>query len=181
MTKTFFKKVDKRSKQGMIDFLKEHLTYNTMNSWNRSTSYANNVKIYNLGLDEDIEDKLYKYAYGEVEIYCLDDLISEMKESFARDWGYYPGFNGRSGGYIVLYNTCLVDGKRETYPGRPFPTVLDDDYEDIILSELREEVELVQAFDKWVDELLEQIIGLLSDIDIIEETYTVERTRLIAV
>lgn len=181
MTKTFFKKVDKRNKQEMIDFLKEHLTYNTMNPWNRSTSYANNVKIYNLDLNKDIEDKLYKYVYGEVEIYELNGLISEMKESFASDWDYYPDFNGRSGGYIVLYNTCLVDGKRETYPGRPFPTVLDDDYEDIILSELREEVELVQAFDKWVDELLEQIVNLLSDIEIIEETYTIECTRLIAV
>lgn len=181
MTKTFFKKVDKRSKQGMIDFLKEHLTYNTMNSWNRSTSYANNVKIYNLDLDEDIEEKLYKYVYEEVEIYELDYILREMKESFAREWGYYPGFNGRSGGYIVLYNTCLVDGKRETYPGRPFQTVLDDDYEDIILSELREEVELVQAFDKWVDELLQKIVDYLSTIEIIEETYTTEHTRLIAV
>ncbi|HEL2413253.1 TPA: hypothetical protein TZW92_001818 [Streptococcus suis] len=181
MTKTFFKKVDKRSKQGMIDFLNEHLTYDTMNSWNRSTSYANNVKIYNLGLDEDIEDKLYKYVDEEVEIYELDYILREMKESFAREWGYYPGFNGRSGGYIVLYNTCLVDGKRETYPGRPFPTVLDDNYEDIILSELREEVELVQAFDKWVDELLQKIVDYLSTIEIIEETYTIERTRLIAV
>lgn len=181
MTKTFFKKVDKRSKQGMIDFLNEHLTYYTMNSWNRSTSYANNVKIYNLGLDEDIEEKLYKYVDEEVEIYELDYILREMKESFAREWGYYPGFNGRSGGYIVLYNTCLVDGKRETYPGRPFPTVLDDNYEDIILSELREEVELVQAFDKWVDELLQKIVDYLSTIEIIEETYTIERTRLIAV
>lgn len=181
MTKTFFKKVDKRSKQGMIDFLNEHLTYDTMNSWNRSTSYANNVKIYNLGLDEDIEEKLYKYVDEEVEIYELDYILREMKESFAREWGYYPGFNGRSGGYIVLYNTCLVDGKRETYPGRPFPTVLDDNYEDIILSELREEVELVQAFDKWVDELLQKIVDYLSTIEIIEETYTIERTRLIAV
>ncbi|HFI0144863.1 TPA: hypothetical protein ACGOR8_001940 [Streptococcus suis] len=180
MTKTFFKKVDKRSKQGMIDFLKDHLTYSTMNYWNKSNSYANNVKVYNLDLDEDIEEKLYKYVYEEVEIYELDYILREMKESFAREWGYYPGFNGRSGGYIVLYNTCIVDGKRETYPGRPFQTVLDD-YEDIILSELREEVELVQAFDKWVDELLQKIVDYLSTIGIVEETYTTEHTRLIAV
>lgn len=58
--KTFSKKVDLRSRNDMIGFLCSHFRYNTMNSWNCSTSYANNVKIYNLGLSKDDEDKLYE-------------------------------------------------------------------------------------------------------------------------
>jgi len=44
--KHFYKKVDIRKPKDMIDYLKNHFRYNTMNSWNRSTSYANNLKIY---------------------------------------------------------------------------------------------------------------------------------------
>lgn len=43
----------------MIEFLKNHERYWTMNSWNGSSSYANNVKIYNLGMDHDLEMKAY--------------------------------------------------------------------------------------------------------------------------
>lgn len=58
--KTFSKKVDLRSRKEMIDFLTNHFRYDTMNSWNCSTSYAANVKIYNLGLSRAELDKLYE-------------------------------------------------------------------------------------------------------------------------
>ena len=35
----------------MTDFLRNYFRYHTMNSWNRSTSYACNLKITHLGLD----------------------------------------------------------------------------------------------------------------------------------
>jgi len=40
----FFKPVDLRSQKAMVEFLSNHFRYNTMNSWNNSTSYANNIK-----------------------------------------------------------------------------------------------------------------------------------------
>lgn len=43
---TFFEKVDLRSRDAMVSFLVNHFRYNTMNSWNRSTSWANNLKVY---------------------------------------------------------------------------------------------------------------------------------------
>lgn len=49
----FSKRVDKRSREEMTTYLAGHFRYNTMNSWNRSTSYACNMKLYNLGLDRD--------------------------------------------------------------------------------------------------------------------------------
>lgn len=44
-----YQKVNKRSQEAMTGFLARHYRYNTINSWNRSTFYANNVKIQNLG------------------------------------------------------------------------------------------------------------------------------------
>ena len=38
-------KVDRRSREQMVEFLAGHFRYNTMNSWNRGTSYANRVKV----------------------------------------------------------------------------------------------------------------------------------------
>ena len=56
----YSKKVDLRSRKEMIDFLTGHFRYNTMNSWNQSTSYAHNVKIHNLGFTREQEQKLYE-------------------------------------------------------------------------------------------------------------------------
>ncbi len=43
--RTFYTPVDLRSRADMTGFLKKHFRYHTMNSWNRSTSYACNLKI----------------------------------------------------------------------------------------------------------------------------------------
>lgn len=37
-----------RTKGEMIEYLNGHFRYHTLHSWNRMTSYAQNVKIYNL-------------------------------------------------------------------------------------------------------------------------------------
>lgn len=167
--KEYYQKVDKRSKKAMISYLESHLKYSTMNSWNRTQSYANNIKIYNLGLPKDLEDKFYIATSDNVEFLEFTWLIDDMKEEFAKEWGYYPGFNGRSGGYLVLYQTCLVDGKREIYPGKPFPSQLDEYEEDMDIDLLRQEVEVVQAFDKWTDNLLNRLSELVDGYEFIKE------------
>lgn len=98
----FTKKVDKRSRTSMTDYLKKHFRYFTMNCWNRSESYAHNIKIYNLGLPEDIKEKAYEMLETE-DLYRahINPLIEEFDEEM--DHKYQAGFNGRSGGYIVLY------------------------------------------------------------------------------
>lgn len=47
--------MSRKTKKEMIEFLKNHKRYWTMNSWNGSSSYANNVKIYNLGMDHTLK------------------------------------------------------------------------------------------------------------------------------
>lgn len=101
----FYHPVDKRSREAMTEFLTGHFRYNTMNSWNRSTSYAHNLKIYNLGLDNDITDKLYSLLQVEESYDPLNDLMREFGES--NNYRWQAGMNGRSGGYLVLYQGQL--------------------------------------------------------------------------
>jgi len=60
MTPFYQKKVDRRSRSAMVGFLQGHFRYDTMSSWNRLTSYANNVKFHRLGLSSSQDDKAYE-------------------------------------------------------------------------------------------------------------------------
>lgn len=97
----FSEPVDLRSRKEMTNFLQGHFRYPTMNSWNCATSYACNLKIHRLGLESEIESKLYDML-GTQEFYCLRqdalDLFNEM-----HNYRWQAAFNGRSGGYLVLY------------------------------------------------------------------------------
>lgn len=101
---TFFTKpVDRRSRSAMVEFLTKHYRYDTMSSWNRSTSYAQCVKLHRLGLNSQQLDA----AYGilDVEEYWreIDSPIHEFTEKM--NGAYTIGSNGRSGGYLVLYES----------------------------------------------------------------------------
>ena len=103
--KTFYKKVDMRSREAMIAFLDGHSRYDTMNSWNRATSYANCVKIHRLDLTREQMDK----AWAMLDMAEVFDAIHEIIHEWSaeREWRWQVGFNGRSGGYLVLYQGGL--------------------------------------------------------------------------
>ena len=98
----FESKVDMRSRKKMTDFLFNHFRYYTMNSWNRSASYANNMKIHNLNVSREIKDKLDEML--DVECYELELGRNRLIKQFEEDTGYTVGWNGRSGGYLVMYD-----------------------------------------------------------------------------
>ncbi len=50
----FNKEVDKRYREAMKAFLQKHFRYHIMNSWNRSTSYANCIKLHQIDKPDDI-------------------------------------------------------------------------------------------------------------------------------
>ena len=105
MTKTinkFSKKVDLRNREEMVKFLTSHFRYNTMNSWNNATSYAHNVKLYNLGLTEEQLDKAYEMLETD-ELYDLAFAPDITMWNKRHNYEWQVGFNGRSGGYLVLY------------------------------------------------------------------------------
>lgn len=97
----FSRRVDKRSRAEMTAYLSGHFRDNTMNSWNRSTSYACNMKLYKLGLDQETEDKLWDM----IQVPEFYERLNERIEDFNWQHNYLwqAGWNGRSGGYLVLY------------------------------------------------------------------------------
>ena len=103
--KTFYRKVDTRNREAMIAFLEGHFRYHTMNSWNRATSYANCVKIHRLDLTREQMDKAWAMLDMEEVFDAIHGIIQEW--SVEHDWRWQVGFNGRSGGYLVLYQGSL--------------------------------------------------------------------------
>ena len=60
----YSKQVDKRYRETMISFLKNHFRYNTMNSWNRSTSYANTIKLHNVEKPQAVDSDTWWEIQG---------------------------------------------------------------------------------------------------------------------
>lgn len=155
--------VDICNTKSMWEFLHNHFTYYTMNSWNRQESIANNVKLYKLNLEGDWANVI-KYLTDVGDCGGLQDIIDGEIRAF--DEKYYPnyrvGFNGRSNGYLVLYNS---DNNCSVLP----PCVVSyDSYNDFkedvksywngykvsdFNQELRDAVEVVRDFDKLCDTL----------------------------
>lgn len=98
----FESKIDMRSRKKMTEFLLNHFRYDTMNSWNRSTSYANNMKIHNLNVPREIENKLYEML--DIECYELELGRNILIKQFEEETGYTVCWNGRSSGYLVMYD-----------------------------------------------------------------------------
>ena len=154
--------VDICNTKSMWNFLKEHFTYSTMNSWNRLESIANNVKLYNLNLEGDWTNVI-KYLTDASDCGGLQDIIDGELRAF--DEKYYPnyrvGFNGRSSGYLVLYSEyhnnsilpeCVTD--YDTYEDfkediKEFSGARVSDFN----SDLREAVYVVRDFDRLCDNL----------------------------
>ena len=148
MSDLFFqKKVDRRSRSAMVDFLKCHYRYSTMSSWNRSSSYAHCIKIHRLGLTSEQSDK----AYEMLDADFWDDIRWPIDEFTASQGDCYTiGTNGRSGGYLVLYQSrreltghlsyCPSCGQRNF---KKVPPTFDDENERVIAQEI------LRSRDSW--------------------------------
>lgn len=144
----FYKDIDYTDRAAMLKFLNAHFRYYTMNSWNRSTSYANCVKLHALDIPEPLKDKAYEFIYASCDEYQWD--VRDAINDFIHATGYSAGFNGRSDGYIVMYDTERdASGALQVYPGRNIDQF--EDFEDWEDSSLAERVKLVQEFDKLCD------------------------------
>lgn len=111
--KKFYHAIDLRSRAAMTVYLEEHFRYPTMNSWNQATSYACNLKVDRLGLNAEIVDKLLDM----VDTAEFQDAMQELRCQFGaeHDFLWQVGMNGRSGGYLVLYQGYRRPGKYKSY------------------------------------------------------------------
>jgi CTP:phosphocholine cytidylyltransferase-like protein len=156
----FYKKgIDITNYKQMFNFLKDHYTYSTLNSWNGLRSIANNVKIYNLKLSGDCWNAL---TFLQNDDYFTINMMIEDWEAEHR--GYSVGFNGRSGGYLVLYNdhnnrSALPDEIDECEDYEEYKRWCKDYCGSVKENrrDLVETVRLVQDFDKLCDQLRDYV------------------------
>jgi hypothetical protein len=91
--------VDITNDKQMFNFLKDHFRYSTMSGWYHRCSIANDVKLYKLGLTGDWCTALNLLNENNYEI--VNCMIEDWERAHPC---YRVFFNGRSGGYLVLYN-----------------------------------------------------------------------------
>ena len=169
----FYKKgIDITNDKQMFNFLKDHYQYYTMNSWNGNSSIANNVKVYNLKLDGNCWTAL---AFLQQDDYFAINLMIEDWE--AEHKGYSVGFNGRSGGYLVLYNddnnrTILPDEVEYNDTYEEYKEMCREDFGSVkdARYQLVKAVKLVQDFDKLCDELRDYV-NELSKQDFVKDNF----------
>ena len=92
-----------RTAAAMRKFLANHDRYSTMNSWNRATSYAVNIKISHLRLTTEEANACYDLLSCQdcAEYSGFNDRLRDFDREHDYEWQI--GINGRSGGYAVLY------------------------------------------------------------------------------
>jgi len=93
----------------------KRIKYNTMNSWNLSTSLAYDLKVYNV-IPKKYQERVYELMQYDNFYNEINWLMSDFDRE--NDYKFQAGFNGRSGGYLVLYQGGKnEDGTVYTKPG----------------------------------------------------------------
>jgi hypothetical protein len=155
----YVKGIDITNDKQMFNFLKDHYQYYTMNSWNGLMSIANNVKVYKLNLSGDCYNALT--FLQDDDYLTINCMIDEWQYEHP---GYVVGFNGRSGGYLVLYNandnkTVLIDEVEYNNDYEGYKEMCREYFGSVKAAryKLVEMVKLVQDFDKLCDQLRDYV------------------------
>lgn len=170
-----------------FDYIKNHFVYNVMNSWNNWESLANNVKIHNLGLTSEQENKFFE-IYGDEhacnQLYCfLNDYI----DNFDVEHNTRTYYNGRQDGYLATrykdtqtpiiddaFYTCsnyldLVDNFQNWYNYTRREARRDANYL------VNTTFEFVQAFDRLCDDIRAELIYILDNVKLKTDNYTIKK------
>lgn len=106
-------KVHMGQTERMIRFLRDHFRYDTMNSWNASTSYARCIKVHRLGLDGETADRSFDMLQVDEAFLGFRRILAEFDRRHDHRWQI--GTNGRSGGYLVLYRGGTRESPYRSY------------------------------------------------------------------
>jgi hypothetical protein len=108
------KQIDEQPREALTAFLKQHCRYHTMSRWNRSTSYANCIKLHQVSKPSDINEDIWWQMLGLSDWQTtLNDLLEDFGK--AHNWQWQAGINGRSGGYVVLYRGGIKPSGYKSY------------------------------------------------------------------
>lgn len=183
----FYNGLKEKTIEEKYQFLKNHFDYYIMNSWNGLKSIGNNIKIYNLGLTNEQQNKFFKLL--EIEPDFFYNFTFDFFKEFEELTKTKIFFNGRSGGYLVLVPDFEIT-KRNQHIFEWFGVediIYFDNYKEFkteqnkhnyknysFKKEIEETYYCIKAFDKFCDVLRAELIYILdnSEIDEHEETYT---------
>lgn len=121
-------------------------------------SLTRNVKIYNLGLTEDQEEKAYNLLDNDISF--TDYLISKYSDMLLnktnRKYDLYV--MGRSGGHIVMVEVEFQADGSKIYTGNGFLNgfIDEEDFEDWEDFEVEDDYNTMLTFNNVVDRLLEE-------------------------
>lgn len=176
----FVKDVDRNDIEAMRNFLNEHFRYWTMSSWNRLESYAHNVKLHRLGLTSEQLDRAFELLDPDIDTSAFWDGVHELISDFYEETGYMAGFNGRSGGYLVLYDTVRRNDTVSALSAGidMYADFWDEDEWDA--DDLRARVDLVCRFDRLCEDIRTHLLLTLDigHVESYEETVVVQQRRL---
>jgi hypothetical protein len=132
-----------------------------MNSWNNSTAPAYNLKVYHC-INSSLRDKVFELMQCEN---FYDEINYRMRMFDAQfNYAWQVGFNGRSGGYLVLYKGGIKDNRPFSYPGK---TIEDSEVP----------AEVLRAFRVLAVWIVKYTESLAKHAQIKEENYCIQKTR----
>lgn len=139
----------------------KRIRYWTMNSWNGVESLAYNLKVYNV-IDYKLQDKVFELMEAEDFYDEINELIWCFDVSNNYEW--QAGFNGRSGGYLVLYKGGIEDDRPYSRPG---VNIEDDEVP----------AHVKRAFRKLAVDIVKHVEYMAKHCRVQDEEYTVTKTR----
>lgn len=152
----------KKTKKELIKTLLQAERYPTMNGWNGVTSLSKNVKLYNLNLTEEQLDIAYQLLFENIQSNIIQDMIDDYSNQLMdlTNNQYALGFNGRSGGYIVLYSIVDYNSPYDykiAY-GQGFLNGYDeDDLMEWTWTELNEAYKILKSFNHVVASMIKDL------------------------
>lgn len=187
----YFEGLKEKTIEEKYQYLKNHFSYDIMNSWNNLKTIANNVKIYNLGLTSEQQLKFFEITEADNDFLYYETI--EIIKEFERLTNTQIYFNGRSGGYMVIVPDFEITKRNEhIFEWLGVEDILYfDNYKEFkkekseytgsysysYKEEIEESYYLIKAFDKLCDVVRAELIYILDNATIKEEKEIIEQTR----
>jgi hypothetical protein len=181
----------------------KRIRYFTMNSWNLSTAPAYNLKVYNV-IDRELQNKVFELMESEDFYNEINELITVFDANNNYEW--QAGFNGRSGGYLVLYKGGRKLSEYKSYCSlcgqRNFTSIketgkkcgncgkdnrIDKEFYDVFswpgkgTEDNEVPPQVLKDFRRLVINIVKEVEYMVKHNEIEEEIYTVEKTRKVIV
>ena len=175
-----------------------------MNSWNNATAPAYNLKVHKV-IDSKLQNKVFELMDCEGFYDEINSMIHEFDRKYKNTW--QAGFNGRSGGYLVLYRggqdvkryTKEDFKKNNNYNGRVYISdrhgwksleeakkagLIDRDIITRVYTQPGKSIEesevpgaVLRAFRKLAVDIVKHVEYMAKNASVEDETYIVEKTR----